>query len=142
MLGALKSRANIAGGVLVADVPAPNNPCRMWRVYAGSSAEGGRRREALETLTDMGLAKYDEDHSGTDSGVLSIRDWLLAVESRAYVTCHGDSVSSQCAKCFRANSKFIRRILEAREKSGRPSFRDWFAVKSDDVVAAATIVTG
>ena len=128
------ARSNKAGAVLVADVPAANNPCRMWRVYSGSSSEGGARREALDTLTDMGMVKYDEDHPGVDSGVLSIRDWILGLDAKWYVTCHGDD--DACRQCFRANSKFIRRVIASREKAGRVSFTNWFDVTMGQLMSA------
>jgi hypothetical protein len=136
-LAALR-RTRKAGGVLVADVPAPESPCRLWHTYAGSAAEGGARRVALETLADAGLAKYDGDHPGLDAGVLSIRDWLLAVQARWYVTCHaggdkggagtggGSVTDDECRGCFRGRSKYVARILAARAKAGRASFTRWF----------------
>ena len=118
------------GAVLVGDIPAPENPCRLWHVYAGSSAEGGNRRVALETLQDAGMVKYDGDHVALDAGVLSIRDWLLAVNAKWYVTCHGPggSVQDECSACFRLDSKYVARILAARAKAGRASFTRWFKV--------------
>jgi hypothetical protein len=112
------------GGVLVADIPAPNNPCMMWKEYHASNRNTSEHRRAVRKLLGAGMVKYDRDHPGLDSGVLSIRDWLLATKATYYVTCAG--THDKCRACFRAESKFIHRIVEARKQASRSSFTRWF----------------
>ena len=138
------------GGVLVADIPSDGNPCKMWREYYGvnrgmdavsagagltltppggadangAGAEISPARRALRRLTAAGLVKYDADHPGIDSGVLSIRDWLLASRARWYVTCMGDD--AKCKGCFRKDSKFVARVVQARRVAKMSSFTRWF----------------
>ena len=127
--------------VLTADLPSPINPCRAWYIYAGSAAEGGERRLALETLADAGLLKYDDDHPALDAGVLSIRDWILSLNAGWFVTCHGARASpgeAACSPCFRTRSKYVERILNARAKAGRASFTRWLDMKGVKVGAASS----
>ena len=149
-------------GVLISDLPGPSNPCRMWRTYRlsqprsqaaqGSTVDVGRaaaaaamtttapnrtteadsqvRRKAVARLMHAGLAKYDEDHPMVDAGVLSIRDWLLATSAETYVTCSQSAAA--CGNCFRAQSKFVRRILEARARAGRRRVVEWISTTRMD----------
>lgn len=137
----LNSRKGV-GAVLVADIPATENPCRVWHTYEGSSADGGSRRIALETLADAGLVKYDADFPAIDAGVLSIRDWLLSTTSKWYVTCHDltgadKETQEECKRCFRTQSKYLSRILTARAKAGKVSWTRWFQATPKGVVGAA-----
>jgi hypothetical protein len=145
--------AGFRGAVLASDLPAANNPCPLWHQYAGSGS-GVERRHALATLGKAGLVKYDADHAGVDAGVLAIRDWLLAVHARWYVTCHeGDggatrgmapasrwdstprrsSAERKCRACFRSSSRYVERILQARRRMGRRSFSSWFSVRPNEL---------
>ena len=130
-------RGGAPGAVLVSDLPALSNPCRSWHVYEGTS-DSVNMRNALEHLTDVGLLKYDADYGAVDAGVLAIRDWLLAVRAKRYVTCHeglpgSGGASRRCRKCFRYNSKYVAQILAAREKSSLESWHDWFSVTAADL---------
>ena len=111
-------------GVLIADMPSPNNPCMMWKEYHASNRNVSEHRRAVKKLTSVGMVKYDKDHPGLDAGVLSIRDWLLATQATYYVTCAG--TNDKCKSCFRAESKFIHRIVEARRQAKMSSFTRWF----------------
>ena len=121
-------------GVLIADMPAPNNQCKLWSVYDSSLGSDSRTRVA-KLLQRVGLAKYDADHPRLDSGVLSIRDFILATEADWLVTCRGKS-AADCRGCFRANSYFTKKIVEARTAAGRRSITNWFAVSAGDFVVA------
>jgi hypothetical protein len=130
-------REGAPGAVLVSDLPALSNPCRSWHVYNGTS-DKATMRVALARLTDVGLLKYDADYGAIDAGVLAIRDWLLAVRAKRYVTCHeglpgSGGASRRCRKCFRYNSKYVAQILAAREKSSLESWHDWFSVTTADL---------
>ena len=72
-----------------------------------------------------GLVKYDADHPGIDAGVLSIRDWILALHAHEYVSCIAGT-DTGCRGCFRGISKFVRRIIEARAQQGANNMTSWF----------------
>lgn len=112
------------GGVLVADIPAPNNPCMMWKEFHASNRNSSEHRRAVKRLLSVGMVKYDKDHPALDAGVLSIRDWLIATRATYYVTCSG--TNDKCRSCFRAESKFIGRIIEARRQGKLSSYTRWF----------------
>jgi hypothetical protein len=131
-LAALR-RVTRAGGVLAADLPAPNNPCMMWKEFHASNRANASSapRRAVRKLLAAGMVKYDKDHPALDAGVLSIRDWLLATRAAWYVTCHagGDkAAAAECRGCFRADSKYVARIVEERAARGRASVTNWFRV--------------
>ena len=92
-------------------------------------------------LVKAGLVKYDADHPRLDAGVLSIRDFLLATQAAWLVTCRGKS-GGECRGCFRANSYFTKKIVDARRDAGRPSLTAWFSVTAADLTAAAPLVAG
>jgi len=119
--------------VLVADIPAPANSCRLWGVYAASHAEAARFGLAKLLAPTVGMLKYDEEHLGVDAGVLAIRDFIIAVEADWYVTCKGRT-ASECYGCTRAISYFTRKIVEARAAASRKSFVNWFHVTADMLV--------
>jgi len=134
-------KAGAPRAVLVSDIPALSNPCRSWHVYKGTSNDESRK-SALGRLTDIGLAKYDDEHGTIDAGVLAIRDWLLAVRAKRFVTCHVGApgrggASSACRRCFRHTSKYVAQILAARNKASRVSLVDWFSVTDMDLQLAA-----
>ena len=133
------------GAVLLADMPAPANPARMWNDYAnGNSAE---QKGAMATMLAAGFHKYDaavyaaaaDAAAATaggavthlDAGVFSVRDYLLAVGADWYITCQGDHWET-CHGCFRAGSNIVWRIKKDREAVGKPVEFFWFDVKDAD----------
>jgi hypothetical protein len=133
------------GAVLLADMPAPANPARMWNDYAnGNSAE---QKGAMATMLAAGFHKYDAAVYAAaaaaaaatpggavvhlDAGVFSVRDYLLAVGADWYITCQGDHWET-CHGCFRAGSNIVWRIKKDREAEGKPVEFFWFDVGAAD----------
>ena len=145
-----------ARGVLLADMPAPNNVHLMWHTYESSNDTS--RHGAMATLMRGAgggeggaggggggggsggggggrLLKYDEVHNNTDTGVLMIRDFLIGVYADSYITCQGDFVED-CNGCFRSNSNFVQRLMAVRKEHERSSHQRWFAIDQRDVPRA------
>ena len=114
------------GAVLVSDIPADANPCKMWREYYAVNRDASAPRRAVATLLAAGMVKYDADHPAVDAGVLSIRDFLIATRSHYYITCSGGDPAGKCRSCFRADSKFVSRVLAVRRAARLSSFSRWF----------------
>ena len=189
-----------AVGVLVADLPAPNNPCPQWIEYGATSRRGRGRGgddgigdgdggnaaangtesqvllsrvrggppprpaspyaddgapDALRPLLTLPLAKYDAYFPAIDSGVLAVRDSLLARSATVLVTEQNSgrrgAVSRRgrgdtCGQCFRCNSGFVRGVLDARVAAGKQSFRNWFKLGQlgpvRELAAATVLETG
>jgi hypothetical protein len=116
--------------LLVADMPSPRNPQRMWDDYKEGDDEP--RRAAVAHLLGAGFVKYDDAvfadaataARGVDAGVLALRDFLFATHAELYVTCQGDHVKD-CRECFRAGSNFVQRITRDRQFAARPVTFDW-----------------
>ena len=117
--------------VLLADIGAPERPC-------GGSGDPAlppdQRASLLKTLGSASLVKYDSDHASLDGGVLALREYLLALNARWYVTCYGDE-SPVCKPCFSDRARGIGAILAARKASGRVSFKRWFGLTPSSVLA-------
>ena len=126
---------------IVADMPAPANPSRMWAEYRDDGAD--LQRAAMAHLLGRGFAKYDAAllaaSNGTlvDAGVLSLRDFLIAVGADWYVTCQGRH-NEDCRACFRAGSNIVQRIRLARNARGASAHDSdkLFAVTRADVPPA------
>ena len=136
---------------LVTDMAGPANPCLSWRTYKGGG--DAQRRSAVARLLGLGMRKYDVTHAALDSGVLAIRDYILAAEARWYVTCApgGDEESTDaagardadstrvrtamCRYCSRYHSSFVRRVIAARAGSGG-TMLNWAGMTREDVVPA------
>jgi hypothetical protein len=121
------SAAGPASALLVTEMPAPSRNETMWGVYRGGV--GPSQRKAVAALLAVGMVKYDAVHSGTEIGVLSIRERLLAQAAPAYVTCH-DTQRGDCRGCFRTKSKFVERVLRVRKAAGKPSCSNWWALEA------------
>jgi hypothetical protein len=102
-------------------VPAPANPSRLWNDYV--AGEGEKQKLAMEHMINNGFAKYDvfafNKVKSLDAGVLSIRDFLLAVDAEWYVTCQGD-FRETCRECFRSGSNIVMRIKMERDSHRIP----------------------
>ena len=131
---ALKHRAQAPRAVLVMDIPSAGMPCRAWRDYGDS---GGRRHAAAAAVIDaLPLRRYAWSHvdkTQLDSGVVAIREAILAVHAKWYLSCPGRSgsdgfddgrapvaTSAACKRCF-FWSRFVAAVQRARAEAGRPS---------------------
>ena len=119
--------------VLVADLPAPSNPCAVW----DHGAKDSFRRELAQRFITAGFAKYDEEHYYLEAGILSIRDMIIAAEANWYVSCSFmSSVSSpMCSKCFWYSS-YIAQVVRLRTAAGRPANLDFDNVNASNIVPA------
>lgn len=120
--------------VLVADIPAPNNRCRLWGQYEQSFDGMAQRAVAKMMAPSVGMLKYDGDHPGLDAGVLAIRDFLVALEADWFVTCRGRN-GAECLGCFRATSYFSKKLGDMRAARGKGSLFNWFGVAPNDLQA-------
>lgn len=131
--------------VLVADLPAPANPC-------GASSNYGRDGMAEDRLGAFArvagrIAKYDASLlelglPPLDAGVMSLREYAIAARAEHYFTCNGrfHPVGALCRSCSWI-SEFIARIVAAREAEGRgslESFLDHFAIHAAESSSSGT----
>ena len=106
------------------------------------NGEGDMQHAAMGHMLAHGFSKYD-DHIGVaptpdasvDTGVLSIRDYILSTQADLYVTCAGDHWAT-CHGCFRAGSNLVQRITQHRQQLGKPSHTTWFSLTKEHVPAA------
>jgi hypothetical protein len=122
-------------GLLLSDMPAPNNNAVLWHTYVGAKLR--YQHAAMSVMIDGArFLKYDSLHNGTDTGVLMIRDFLLAQMADGYVTCQGDFVND-CRSCWRSASNFIGRIMDTRRARGKPVHDKVWALRQADLPTAA-----
>ena len=123
--------------VLVADLPAPDNPCDVFHELDRTPALQAARRtlsskfsaqgwRSLGTvLAEEGARNASATTLPTDAGVLAVRDALIASTAQWYITCDGGWAApperqSRCRECYFA-SAYIHRTVLTREALGRES---------------------
>jgi hypothetical protein len=135
------ARALPALAVLLADMPSPLNPVSMWGDYVDGAEPS--RHSAMARLLSSGFIKYDDwvlrrrQEQLVDPGVLALRDYLLALKARLYVSCQGDFLHD-CRQCFRSGSNFISRIARDRLQEGLPVSLDWFQLQQEELLLEGT----
>lgn len=131
--------------VLVADLPAPSNPCEtFYELTAWGERDLARARTAqAAAFLRAGYAKYDAHPSraALDAGVLAIRDVLLGSRATWFLTCHAyhtradvqPEAAGLCGPCF-FFSAYIHRVVLARKAAGLPSNEIVFNVSAANLV--------
>lgn len=105
---------------ILVDMPPPGQTGHFW--VDNHQDQSGVRTETVKWFMDHGFSFYDADRPKIDSGILAIRDYLVAVKAHTYLALAGAHEDESIRKCSKPGSNYISRIVADRRRRGRDSF--------------------